>query len=108
MVERGKAYRSTGFIMALVASCIFLTTGCASGAKNEVIVMPERIDEEIAAVGLAHWIHRSWKLFSFKIREIYQPEQGSLPEAFRSLREAGGKAWDKIPDPEAYLREVRT
>lgn len=30
----------------------------------------------------------------------------STREAFQSLRDAGGDAWDKIDDPEAYLREM--
>lgn len=68
----------------------------------------QHLYEEVAAIGLAHWIHRTWRLFSFKIRDIYQPERGSILAAFDALRNAGGKAWEKIPDPGAYLQEVRT
>ena len=55
MVESGKAYRPTGFVVALTAACCFLTTGCTPGAKNEVIVM-----------GMIHGQHLTSKLYGIE------------------------------------------
>ncbi len=35
-----------------------------------------------------------------------EPKQGAIIETMEELREAGGKAWDDIADPEAYLEET--
>jgi hypothetical protein len=37
---------------------------------------------------------------------MYEPV-GSIIDGIRALREAGGDAWDKIDDPEAYLGRDR-
>lgn len=66
----------------------------------------QHLYQEIAATGTARWIQRSWKIYAFTIRDIYQPKQGSLHEAFQALRDAGGKAWDRVADPEAFLAEI--
>lgn len=56
MVGRGSAYRLTSLVVTLsAAACCFLTTGCATGAKNEVIVM-----------GMIHGQHRTSKLYSIE------------------------------------------
>jgi hypothetical protein len=68
----------------------------------------QHLYEEVVAVGMAQWFQRSWKIFSFEIRDIYTPRPGSLVEAVRALHAAGGKAWDAIQDPMAYLKELRS
>lgn len=35
------------------------------------------------------------------------PKKGSMDVALKRIRAAGGKAWDKIADPEAFIRDVR-
>ena len=55
MVECRKVYWPTGFAIALSAACCFLTTGCAPGTKNEVIVM-----------GMIHGQHLTSKLYSIE------------------------------------------
>ncbi len=66
----------------------------------------EKLYQEVVVHGTAHWLKNSWRLFSFKIQDISQPVQGSLIDAFDELRKAGGKAWDTVEDPTAYLEEV--
>jgi hypothetical protein len=56
--------------------------------------------------GTASWLKNSWKMVSFTIKSVLQPTQGSLLDAFDELREAGGKSWDAINDPAAFLKEV--
>jgi len=63
--------------------------------------------QEILAQGTAVWVHSSWRIFKFTIVDFSQPKLGNASAAIKELREAGLDAWDKIEDPEAYLREMR-
>jgi hypothetical protein len=68
----------------------------------------EHLYEQIAAAGTATWIHRSWRIYRFTIRDFTQPELGGIEETIEQLRNAGLKAWDQIGDPDAFLREMRS
>jgi len=66
----------------------------------------QHLYQNVVAVGMATWFSRSWRLYSFKIQEIYQPKEQPVTKAFEELYEAGGKAWAEIENPEEYLREA--
>jgi hypothetical protein len=63
--------------------------------------------EQIAAVGTATWIHRSWHIYKFSLRAFTQPKLGDPAKSLAKLREAGLSAWDKIPDPDSYAKGKR-
>jgi len=63
--------------------------------------------DQIVATGTATWIHSSWRIYRFKIKDFTQPRLGNPVEAIERLRDAGLKAWDRIPDPEAIYQELR-
>ena len=67
----------------------------------------QHLYEQIAASGTAVWIHRTWAIYEFTIRAFTQPQLGDPKEAIKKLRKAGLRAWDQIPDPEAYIQELR-
>ncbi len=79
---------------------------CQIASSETARQLGKHLYQEVVVTGTAQWIRDSWQVFSFTIKEMYQPESGSLLEALEALREAGGKAWDKIGDPEAFLREI--
>ncbi len=62
--------------------------------------------EDIVVFGSAVWLKNSWRIYSFTIKDMQQPVQGSIVEAMEALREAGGKDWDLVQDPAGYLDEV--
>jgi hypothetical protein len=66
----------------------------------------EKLYQEVAVHGMARWLKTSWRIVAFTIREVYQPKLHSASEAIEALRKAGGKGWDNINDPEAFLKEV--
>lgn len=68
----------------------------------------ERLYQDVTVDGSALWLKNSWRLFSFTIKNVQQPVQGSIVEAMEALREAGGKDWDLVQDPASYLEEVNT
>ena len=79
---------------------------CRVPDKEVARTIGKRLYEDVVVQGTANWLKNSWKMVSFTIKSVLQPTQGSILEAFDELREAGGKSWDAIDDPAAYLREV--
>jgi hypothetical protein len=79
---------------------------CGVAGTDVARKLGDKLYQIVAVRGTARWLKNSWRIVSFTIRDVYQPVSGSLPEAMDSLREAGGKGWDNIDDPEAYLQEV--
>jgi hypothetical protein len=80
---------------------------CDVQTRDLVRRLGQHLYEQIAAVGTAVWIHRSWRIYKFTIRDFTQPKLGDAHDAIEQWRNAGLKAWDKIADPENYLRELR-
>ena len=79
---------------------------CRVPEKDVARAIGKRLYEDVVVHGTADWLKRSWKMVSFTIRSVTQPAQGSILDAFEELRQAGGKSWDAINDPAAYLKEV--
>jgi hypothetical protein len=79
---------------------------CRISDRNVARTIGKRLYEDVVVHGTAKWLKNTWKMVSFTINAVNQPAQGSLLKAFDELREAGGKSWDAITDPAAFLREV--
>ncbi|MBU4270818.1 MAG: hypothetical protein KKE86_06795 [Planctomycetes bacterium] len=80
---------------------------CDVKGNDLVRRLGQHLYEQIVATGTATWIHRSWRIYRFKIRDFTQPKLGDPIEAIERLRNAGLKAWDHIPDPDALFQELR-
>jgi hypothetical protein len=65
-----------------------------------------KLYQDVAVAGTARWLRNSWKVVHFTINSVSQPEAGSLPEAFKALRKAGGHSWDDVTDPRLYIEEI--
>lgn len=78
---------------------------CNVGSDDVARELGNFLYQKVTVVGTAQWLRSTWDIVSFNIREIVQPDSGSLTEAFEGLRTAGGNAWDKVKDPEHYLTE---
>ncbi len=68
----------------------------------------QHLYEDIVAMGTATWIHRSWRVYRFVIRDFSQPKLGNPTEMFEELRNAGMSAWDAIQDPQSFIQELRS
>lgn len=66
----------------------------------------QRLYEDIAAHGTATWLKTNWKIVAFTVKEVFQPKLKSVKETMEALRRAGGKSWDDIDDPAAFIEEV--
>jgi hypothetical protein len=81
---------------------------CNVDNKKLVQRLGQHLYEEIVATGTAVWIHRTWRIYRFTIRDFSQPHLGDVNQVLEQLREAGLKAWDKIEDPDAFIQELRS
>ena len=79
---------------------------CRVPEREVARTIGKRLYEDVVVHGTANWLKRSWRMVSFTIKSVTQPTQGSILDAFEELRQAGGKSWDAINDPAAYLKEV--
>jgi hypothetical protein len=68
----------------------------------------QHLYQNIVATGVATWFSRSWRLYAFKINDIYQPKEQSVVKAFEELSDAGGNVWADVEDPETLLRDFRS
>jgi hypothetical protein len=68
----------------------------------------QHLYEQIAAIGTAIWIHSSWRIYQFTVRDFSQPQLGDPNETIKHLRNAGLNAWDEIADPDAFIQELRS
>ena len=80
---------------------------CTVESKDLVRRLGQHLYEQIAATGAATWIHRTWRIYQFTIRDFTQPQLGDPSEALGQLHNAGLKAWDRISDPGGFIRELR-
>jgi len=81
---------------------------CNVANKQLVRRLGQHLYEQVAATGTAIWIHRTWRIYRFTIRDFTQPQLGDPDEAMRELHNAGLKAWDEIENPDAFIEELRS
>jgi hypothetical protein len=79
---------------------------CKVASKAVAQTIGKRLYEELVVQGTAQWLKKSWRVVAFTVHSVEQPKQGSILGAFEELRKAGGKMWDTVGDPSAYLEEV--
>ena len=80
---------------------------CDVENKDLLRRLGQKLYERIVAQGTATWIHHSWRIHAFTIKDFSQPKLGDVNSAIKELRDAGMSAWDDISDPETFLGELR-
>jgi hypothetical protein len=81
---------------------------CDVKSKEVVQRLGKHLYQQIAARGTAVWIHSTWHIYKFKIHDFSQPRIGDTKGAIQQLRSAGLDAWDKVSQPEEYIRGLRS
>jgi hypothetical protein len=79
---------------------------CTVDSPDLARSLGQRLYQDVVVQGTAKWLRGSWKMFSFKVKDVYQPKKGGIHEAFKALYDAGGKSWDEIDDPAKFIQEV--
>jgi len=80
---------------------------CRVVNKEVARTLGERVYQEVVVHGTARWIRNTWRLYGFEIKNVEPFLPGSVDDAMKALRNAGGAGWDNIPDPQAYLGNAR-
>lgn len=62
--------------------------------------------QRVVVQGAAKWLKNSMRLFSFTIKDVYEPKSASIINSLDSIWEAGMKEWEKLEDPDAYFQEM--
>lgn len=63
--------------------------------------------ENVVVSGEATWIRHNWQLKHLVITSFDPPKKSTFEEVFKRVYEAGGDAWDRIPDPDRFIAEMR-
>jgi hypothetical protein len=79
---------------------------CKVGGADVARGLGDCLYKRVVVQGRGCWIKGTWRIVSFTITGVQELHPGPLKDALRALREAGGKAWDEVDDPEAFLEEV--
>jgi hypothetical protein len=79
---------------------------CTVASPEVARQLGEYLYRPVSVQGRARWIKNNWRVVHFTVTSVSPLSDGSLGEAFRALREAGGMGWDEISDPRSYLEEV--
>ncbi len=80
---------------------------CDVPSRKIVRKLGQFLYQNVVVHGTALVLKHSWKIVDFTIRDVEQPKQGSLREAFDAIWKAGAKDWERFENPASYLRETR-
>ena len=67
----------------------------------------KHIYENIRVFGTVTWVRSTWRVKTISIHDMEEPKRGSILEALGHIYDAGGKAWDDVEDPDAFIAELR-
>lgn len=80
---------------------------CNVGTDELAKRIGQYLYQDISLHGEATWLRANWRITNFDINSFDPPKTGSLNDALRDIWKAGGKAWDKVDDPAAFIAEMR-
>lgn len=77
-------------------------------ASNQLIrEMGMFIYADVLLSGNAIWYKSNNQLKTLTVTSFSPTKTGSLTDVAKRIRKAGGDVWDRIADPDAYIREMR-
>lgn len=80
---------------------------CRVASDDLVRKLGLHIYQGVLASGSAIWLRHNGHLKHLEIDSFEPPKTGSLRDALDEIYEAGGSAWDKVADPDAFISEMR-
>lgn len=80
---------------------------CSVESEEIVRELGKHIYRQVSLVGHATWLRHNSELRHFAIRSFEPPRQSFSAAALRRIYDAGGKAWDRVRDPDKRLSELR-
>jgi len=80
---------------------------CAVETADLVRNLGQYVYNDILVSGTVTWYRSNWRVKTIQVKSFVPPKLGSIKEAFQRIRDAGGKAWDNVEDPDAFIAEMR-
>jgi hypothetical protein len=80
---------------------------CSVATAELVRELGKLIYTDVVLTGDATWYRSTGQMKSMTVNYFNPVKTESFAEIAKQIRAAGGNAWDAIPDPEAYIREMR-
>jgi hypothetical protein len=81
--------------------------GTIRDGEGLAVELAKHLFQSVLVSGRATWIRRSNHIRRFEIQSFQAPRQIPIGSIFERLRAAGGVAWNVVPDPDAYVAELR-
>ena len=79
---------------------------CQVGSEELVRELGRCLYTIVRVSGKVTWFRKNWRIKSVYVRSFEPVRSGSIREALDAIREAGGKAWDDVDDPQAVIDGV--
>jgi hypothetical protein len=81
---------------------------CPVESVDLVRALGQHVYENVRVSGPVTWFRKTGRVKTITVRAFEPSKKGSILEALEHIREAGGKAWDDVEDPEALIAEMRS
>jgi hypothetical protein len=80
---------------------------CGVASDELARKLSHHLYHDVEVHGEATWLRATWRICSFEINAFDPPKTGTFEEALSGIWKAGGKAWDKVKDPNKFISEMR-
>lgn len=81
---------------------------CRVESKELARSLGQHLYQQATVQGIATWVRTNWSLHEFLIQAATPFRPRPLLEAMRALHDAGGSAWDRIDDVDAFVQDIRS
>lgn len=80
---------------------------CGIGGDDLARKLSNHLYDDVEVHGEATWLRATWRICNFEIKSFDPPKTGSFQDALADIWSAGGKAWDKVKNPNKAISEMR-
>ena len=80
---------------------------CGVASDELARKLSNHLYDDVSVHGVATWLRATWRISSFEINSFDPPKTGTFQDALVDIWRAGGKAWDKVKDPNKFISEMR-
>jgi hypothetical protein len=80
---------------------------CSVDTEEVARKLGDALYERVIVYGTACWFRASMRIFSFTVKDVTRPKAGSIADHLKALWAAGLNDWEKIENPDAYLKDAR-
>jgi hypothetical protein len=80
---------------------------CGVASDELARKLSNHLYDDVTVHGEATWLRATWRICRFDINSFDPPKTGTFQAALDDIWRAGGKAWDKVKDPDKFISEMR-